>query len=555
MKRKSSFLFARHNRADPTLGQIEQGLTDDQELRQWGSNGNDQISKNGNRNHMASGMNEQRLPYDKEKYEARGIEQRVRAHMEDAANQQLKRPVLEIVGVTWIGKTWLLKHFEANFRKDRGQKVGERSSIVIYLDLELLAEQEPSEAQTFRWYTRFLQALISALILASGDESPKELDAARERTLDLPLDPVELRSVLSSLKRWFAELRERYFPILLLDALEKIDASLLAWVERELLVPFVEGNRALIITAGRHPVKWREPEIRFYSDLLRLGALEVFGTKKIPAWIHERYALGHVGLGVKLYDAFQQVEGGIESIRVLEDTAKEQRIVGPILKEGIKKIVLHDVPAQDERGKHMNLQGLLWTLSILRIFNPEILKGMVDAFGPDTYRGKSYMFFRQAAFNLIGSHVAAWRAGLNDYRVEPLIRRIMANAVRIVDGQDEYLKRHKAAEEWYCSTMSSAIYKQMPEFLYHYSVRVHDLEPDTLRQRVLAETRALIAKQRLEDTPTELDALIHRLTNQDDDDLKELSQDMLGVVGERTYQQILKVLQETIPTGDLVPAM
>ncbi len=509
---------------------------------------------------MVSGIPEittVRPVYDKTKFEARkSILDTLRVCLQDAAAHKLTRPLIEIVGVTWIGKTWLLKEIEERYKKERTIKVGNRLTFASYFDLESVEQKAISESDAFGWYTRFLHSFVPVLEEASGEKRPSALYILQDKQSDLPFDPDELQSVATSLKKWFTDLRERYFPILLLDSTEKIDAPLLAWLEREILVPFVEGEQSLVITAGRQPIKWREPEIRFYSDLIRLGPLEEWGKKDIPDWVHKEYAFGHAGFAAKLYESFQDPRIGLERARNFAREDKEFKDkVRTLLREGISKIVLFEVPDQDIPREQMNLQALLWTISILRIFNPEILQAMVDKFGPETYQGKSYMFFRQAAFNLIGSHIAAWRAGLNDYRVEPLVRRILANAVRIVDGQDEYLKRHKEAEEWYCNSLSSTISNKLPEFLYHYSVRIKQLQPDTLPKNVVAETRALISRQRLREMPTEVDTLIQRLTNQDDDDLKELRQDMLDVVGKETYQELVEVFKETLPTPDLVPAM
>ena len=540
------------------------GLTDSIDSIKVDSNGNHQNFENGHKQQMANGIEQTRPPYDKEKFEARDdVLVKVNAHLEKAAKGELARPLIEVVGVTWIGKTWLLKHIEENYKRENNKHVGSRPTIAIYFDFESekLAQREPTEAETYRWYTRFLKSFVPAIERASGDSAPKALEILSERKSDEPLPPDELQGALNALKRWFVDLRRTYFPILLLDSLEKIDSALLAWLEYDILVPFVEGNQALIVTAGRQQVKWREYEIRFYSDLIRLGALEewgALGAKGIPKWIHERYALGHPGLAAKLYEKFQAAPDGLDGVRALDGTPDEPKIVGPILQEKINEIVLNDVPATDDPGKQMNLQAVLWTISILRIFSPEILKAMVDAFGPDEYRGKSYMFFRQAAFNLIGAQIAAWRAGLNDYRVEPLVRRIMANAVRIVDGREEYLERHKTAEEWYRVALwgaRSAASNKLPELLYHYCVRAKAENPNVLEEQAITEIRALADALGLHESRGEVDTLIQRLTNKDDEDLQELHRDMLEVVGAETYQEVLNVLQETLSNDERVPTM
>jgi hypothetical protein len=538
------------------------GLTNGSNLNKVGSNGNHQNLENGYTKQMAIGIDKQRPPYDKEKFEARGeILDAVNAHLQEAAQDKPSRPLIEIVGVTWIGKTWLLKHLEENYKRESNERVGNRPTISIYFDLQDVAQLDPSEADTYRWYTRFLERFVPVIERASGDIRPKELEILKERKSDWPLPPDELQKVLNSLRNWFAALRRGYFPILLLDSLEQIDAALLAWLEYEILVPFVEGKQALIITAGRQQVKWREYEIRFYSDLIRLGVLEEWGTrgdKGVPKWIHERYALGHPGLAAKLSQAFQTTEGGLDGIRALNGTPDEQTKVGRILEETINEIVLNDVPTQNIPGRQMDLRAILWTIAVLRKFSPEILNAMVDRFGPDLYRGKSYVFFRQASFDLVDCHVAAWRAGINDYRVEPLVRRILANAVRIANGPEAYLERHQAAEEWYRTALQNApstASHKLPELLYHYCARVKALEPNALSEKAVSETQALLHDPALAISQGEVDTLKQRFTNKDDDDLEELRRDMLALVGERTYQKILDVLQEFSPVPEPTPVM
>lgn len=524
------------------------GLTDSNDSIKVGSNGNHQNYENGHKQQMANGIGQERPPYNKEKFEARGkLLDAVKAHLKAASKGELTRPLIEVVGVTWIGKTWLLKHIEENYKRASNERVDGRPTITIYFDLEAVAELEPPKVETYLWYTRFLELIVSAIERASNDTPPKELEILRDRKSDWPLTPDELHRALNSLKRWFVELRHKYFPILLLDSLEKIASTLLAWVESEILLPLVKDNQALVITAGRQPVKWREYEIRFFSDLIRLGALEALGTlgdKGIPKWIHERYALGHPGLAAILY-------------KELQAAPDEQEVVRTILKEKINEIVLNDVPALDKPGEEMNLQAILWTISVLRIFHPEILKTMVDRFGPDEYRGKSYMFFRQAAFNLVGAHIGAWRAGINDYRVEPLVRRIMANAVLLVDGRDKFLERHATAEEWYRAALASAPStspNKLPELLYHYCAIVKVREPEVLSEKAISETRTLLADRDLSVSQNDLDTLWQRFTNHDDD-LKVLQEDMEHVVGKETYQELVNIFREPLPAPEHVLAM
>lgn len=558
----TSFLSSRPASAAQQNIANRTGLTEGNDSIKVGSNGNHPNFGNGYKMQIAGEITTERPPYDKEKFEARGeILDAVSAHLQEAAQDKLTRPLIEIVGVTWIGKTWMLKHLEEKYKSANNARVGNRPTISVYFDLQEVKQLDPSEADTYRWYTRFLERFIPAIQSASGDTGPHELEILKARKSDWPLPPDELQKVLNSLKDWFVALRLRYFPLLLLDSLEQLDAALLAWLEYEILLPFVEGKQALIITAGRQQVKWREYEIRFFSDLIRLGALEEWGTLKdkgVPEWIHERYALGHPGLAAILRQKFESAKGGIDGIHALDGTANEQDGVGPILEETINKIVLNDVPTQNIPGKQMNLRAMLWTIAVLRIFSPEVLKAMVDTFGPDLYRNKSYVFFRQASFDLVGCHMAAWRAGINDYRVEPLVRRILANAVRIVNGSDAYLERHQAAEEWYRTALrnapSTASHK-LPELLYHYCARVKLLAPNELSGKAISETRELLYDPALAISQGEVDTLIQRFTNRDDDDLKELHQDMLDVVGNETYQEIVNAFKQALPTAELVAAI
>ncbi len=553
---------ARPRNAPKLAPQNGSGLTEKNDSLKLHNAGNQQNGKNGHKEPMASKINAERPLYVKEKFEARtAILDRVRDYLQAAAGQKLACTLIEIVGVTWIGKTWLLRHIEEYYKRESERRVGERLTIAIYVDLEKVAQPESSEQEAFQWFTRFLRLFISALESASDVKRPNELRTLPRQESALPLDPIELQTALSALSNWFVEIRSRYFPILILDALEKIDASLLAWVEREILIPFNAKNQTLIITAGRAPVKWREPEFRFYSDLIRLGALEEWGKlgdKGVPAWIHERYALGHAGLGAKLYEAFLSSDYGFENIRALSKTPQEHNVVGPILKKGIDEIVLNDIPAQDIPRQQMNLRALLWAICVLRIFSPETLKVMVEAFGPAEYRDKSYLFFRQAGFYLIGSNVAAWRPGLGDYRVEPLVRRIMSNALRITDGCKEYVERHQTAEKWYREALfeaPSAAPSKLPEALYHFCVQIQLREPAVLSEKTTSEIRAWIELLDLDNSPDDVDKLIHRFKNDaKDGDLEELRRDMIGIVGKETFAKIIEILQEILSPAELEPA-
>lgn len=538
---------------------IEHRLTNEGTLDTFDAFHTPKNGKNGKESIMDSGIPEittERPTYDSTKFEARAATlDKIHTRLQKAATRQMTSPLIEIVGVTWIGKTWLLNEIRARYTKERNYKIENRFTCAALFDLETVEQESAAEIDIYAWYTNFLRRFVPILEQASGEASPPALGILAKEDR-LPLDPDELNQVLDSLKQWFANLRQRYFPILLLDSTEKVDTPLLAWLEREILVPFVDGNQALAVTAGRQPIKWREPEIRFYYDLIHLGPLEEWGKRKIPKWIHQEYALGHAGLAAKLYEAFDDPRIGLERAKnfAREDTAFQDKI-RTLLGEAISKIVLFQVPDRDIPREQMNLQALLWTISVLRIFNPEILQTMVNRFGPETYHGKSYMFFRQAAFNLIGAQIAAWRAGINDYRVEPLIRRIMANAVRIVDGKEQYLERHKTAEEWYRVALErapSTAPNKLPELLYHVCMQVKVNEPEELSEIALSETRAILD---LGISQNDLDTLFQRFTNQDDADLKELRKDMVEVIGDETYQEIVTALGQALRAAELVPAV
>ncbi len=547
------FFSARPDRAAQAGSQDTTQLTRETSETTFGSNGNRQNSKNGNEMQMAGQKLKVTLrhPYSPQEFEARGNAlDETRLRLEKARANDLTRPLIEIVGVTGIGKTWLLNEIRERYQESK-QTVGVRPARIVYFDFEQVKQENVTDREMYEWFTRFLESFVPKLEEGFGAKPAAVTKFLRTHKLDPldPLDPDELQEILMLLKQWFTELRNGFFPILLLDSVEEIDAALLAWVEREILVPFVQGNQALVITAGRHAVKWREPEIRFYSDLIHLGPLEEWGKKAIPEWIHEHYSFGHPGLAWRLYKDFQSSEIGLEKVKNLyQEPERETEIVGPILNEAIAEIVLRDVPNQDVPREHMNLQGLLRTISVLRIFNPELTQAMVAQFGPKEYRNKSYMFFRQAAFDLVGSHIAAWRAGLNDYRVEPLVRRIMANALRIRNGQIEFLKRHHAAEEWYRKALSDApstAPNKMPELLYHYCVRIKSEKPDSLRERATNESQALVKEFNLSEN--DVNTLLQRLTDESDQDLQELRQDMLEVVDPETFQEMMNVVHEALP--------
>lgn len=490
-----------------------------------------------------------RLPYRRDLFVGRRKElDEIHQLITQAHDGKIERPVLEITGSVGLGKTWLLRHIANEYAvdSDTSKQWTGRKPFTAYVDLEKLQEWKQSE---YWLYHHLLRLFISA-IPDQLDSRPHEFEALSDPSPDLPLTPDQLDKTLPSLRTWIDSLLPKWVPILLFDSTDKVDPPLvLNWLEQEILAPLAQKRQGLVIVAGRRPMIWREPDIRFHLNLEELGPLadegdvwssqpiEYLGqTIHIPRLIHQQYAFGHPGVAATLFLQLQE-QGVPVTADSLDNTDTKKRVVASALICAERESLLEGVrPA---------LHPLLRAVCPLRVFNVTSLQKFAIQFGDASYTSQSRAFFRQAIRDMIEDNVVKWTASLSDYSIIPIVRRVLANAVRVTEGEENFRLRHQKAFDMYCDRLRqepTTAPWSVPEILYHRAMLASLESQASVEKQVKAELERVLAVPLFPRAYKTADDLVNRLKSKDAD-LVELHQDLIDLIGIDTFDEIIQMLE------------
>ncbi len=512
---------------------------------------------------------EERPPFKEDDFVGRFEERRrIEQRLQEISKRELKRPLVEVVGPTSIGKSWLLSMLRTRYALPADGVRATYPTFSVYLNLADLKQEtdEEREQPSPSWIHHFLYLLVHAIAAALRIVLPQQFERLREPRPALPLDPIEQTSILDELHNWLKNLWTAYHPIFLIDSTEQADSRELKWLEHEILLPLIQSRQVLVVVAGRKPVQWREPAIRLYYDLWNLEPLKrtewheqiAVGEKRIPLWVHEKYALGHPGMAWYLYD--ELVKGdlvGKDDAATLEDTPH----FSEILEQALRRVVLNDVPYQDIPEVSLNLQDLLFTVGVLRVFNPDVLEHFTHEFGPEIYKAKKYPFFRQAVREMIRNDAVRWSSALEDYTTSaPIIRRVLSSCLKDILGRDIYRTRQEEALKWYEGRLergSQTAPWSIPEILYHRAKLAQLKEERTIAQVIQDVLDKLFTQIAPRDTRI-LDELRERLRDEHDPDVRELNADLRNLLDAESFDNMLNQIEDMIKQrenqANMVPA-
>jgi hypothetical protein len=490
-----------------------------------------------------------RLPYRRDLFVGRHKElDEIRELITRVRDGKIERPVLEITGSVGLGKTWLLRHIANEYAL--GSNISKqwtgRKPFTVYVDLEKLQKWHGSE---YWLYHHLLRLFINA-IPDQLDSRPREFEALSDPSPDLPLTPDQLDKTLPSLRTWIDSLLPKWIPVLLFDSTEKVDPpSILNWLEQEILAHLAQKRKGLVIVAGRRPMVWREPDIRFHLNLEELGPLadedDVWSSQPIeyqgqtihiPRLIHQRYTFGHPGMAATLFLQLQE-QGVPVTAENLDNADTKKRAVAPALICAERESLLEDVRPE--------LHPLLRAVCTLRVFNVTSLQKFAIQFGAASYTSQSRAFFRQAIRDMIENNIVKWTASLSDYSIIPIVRRVLANAVRVTEGEENFRNRHQTAFDMYCDRLHqepTTAPWSVPEILYHRAVLASLESQAVMGKQVKAELEKVLADPLFPRAYKTVDDLVNRLKSKDVD-LVELHQDLIDLIGVQTFDEIIQILE------------
>lgn len=381
-------------------------------------------------------------------YELRQIRRKVN---EGLAGYPITQPVIHLWGLRGVGKSWLLRRLETDYRFAPDKRNGKEGTF------SLLADFHAVELRFSTWepirVTRLLGRLVEQVEKQLGE---RLYDAARD---ELTAFKAEFQRLTESdgtreaadLVDWFValivRLSRRFVPLLLLDTVEKLDEDSFFWLESHVIEPIVRTNGVIVIVAGRKEIpRWREFGVRQRLVVWEITSFNKEGTTEQLA----RRGYGHLG------DLVYSLSSG-------------HPYINQFLGEALDRLTNRQPPPPDfveaHRAEVVALLGALETeflrevdsevhrnvlriLSTLRKFNIELARHMLGKLLDDSYERQPDSYFLRLFEDLEDTNLVWWSADQRGYVIGPELRRLMA--LRAQKGSMEaFIERHKEALKKY----------------------------------------------------------------------------------------------------------
>ncbi|MBU0495980.1 MAG: ATP-binding protein [Chloroflexi bacterium] len=465
----------------------------------------------------------------------------------------IPKPLIEFYGVVGQGKTWLIHRLHREFcRASPGNVDQARPSISVLVDLRDFPSPEDQ--------TRLLRALADQLRDQLIDPDVQEW---HEEATQLAIKG-EGKSGMQRLARLLSATTERYVPVLFFDTAEQVSEPMLDWVERYLIDPLVRTERAIVVFAGRRWLRWKIFEVRRHALVAELGPFDDEGLREqaqrlgastgtvanlVP--LLREYAFGHPLTGKAILNQVREQIAGHQPIDEWLAPWQDE-ICDTVAHAVIQARFLIEL-----RVRNLDyLEPILPVIYILRKFNPTPLRVFTERLlDPDIrdkkerYAPRPGSFYLDAIRDLQIATLAEWSSAQGGYVLAPIIRKIMAQNLRMQDPT-RFLHYHQRArvvyDEWITAYPRNAV-GFLIERTYH---RTWELVAQTslngqAASKVVAEFHKLWDevqkhKQVEWDLPDMAVALVEKLD--EDNELRDLIPDpgysQLQAIATQTLEQL-----------------
>lgn len=327
--------------------------------------------------------------------------------------------------------------------------------------------------------------------------------------LDAPADDDQ------ALARAAAALAARPEPtLLLINGEARATPVLFGWLERGLLLPLVRERRAAALITSRAPLRWREFDTRRRAESRALPPLTVEETAdQLGGTLAEAAAVHAITFGIPLANtiAREQIVGGRSPTAWsgAERAALARRVVATIYERAGPELT-------------PELRCAIEVLAVAREFALPLIQALLPAFCPMFDQPRSQSLQLLTIRQLQELDMVTWDQQSLSYQITPLVRRLIASAVRL-EQPARYAAIQQAAAAYYSRQLDEvpiSRHVHLAELLWHQldADRAGDADAPTVI-RTLARTYLVSRDGRLADEES-LAALRSRL--RDDTELAEL---------------------------------
>lgn len=360
-------------------------------------------------------------------------------------------PLIELYGVIGIGKTWLAEQIRHCFRHDHldGLKAElPKPTMAILIDLG----SYPVTDQVYFLLQAMVRQIEDQEFPLNPDQRSVVALFASERS------PATVRSrnkLADNFVNLIRELSDEAVPVLIFDTTEQADDRLLEWLEERIISPLARTDRVLLMFTGRRRLRWKKFAVRQRVEPLHIGAFDLTGTaeqlrklgaENIAHAVHQ-YSSGHPQTNSAILDALEELreatdrpqiddtlikENEKEIWDIVDNLIIEHRFLGPLL--------------QQEGG--VDLVLLVRLVSVLRKFNANPLRIFALKFAGETFEARPGVFYLDAIRQMVDTTLVEWSSARGGYVLDPVIRRIMSEALRVSE-KEEFVRRHREAKALY----------------------------------------------------------------------------------------------------------
>ncbi len=388
---------------------------------------------------------------------------------EGSSGRPITQPVVHVWGLRGIGKSWLLRRLEEQYRFPGPAPAEGKSTYCALADFAVLrfSHREPQTVADL------LETLARQVREQFDNQLPQiPADSALREGLEAVRagKDSEATDLAGRFANWIGELSGRFVFLLLLDSVEVLSGSDFSWLESHLIEPIARTDRAIIVVAGRKEIfRWREFSVRqrlAVWELRPFSAEETqdqlgkrgYESRGLPELVHSLsfglpYANQVLGMTIGPLVGAPSIRADFEAMHREEVLTWLGQIQGELLR---------DVRNEEHRR-------ILQTLSVLRRFNIEAARFTLSRLLDERYGRQGDAFFLRLFEELEFTNLVWWSVEQRGYVMAAPLRRSID--LRIQKSRpDSFIQRHKVALEMYRQWMGRYPGDSGPfllEALYH----------------------------------------------------------------------------------------
>lgn len=378
----------------------------------------------------------------------------------------IQHPLVNLWGISGIGKTWLLKYTEYIHRYDLSKTIlGEKPVCAVYFDFERGSDWE-------------VTAVLRELALQFQSKLPEPFSTEQPWTEIAKDGDTDL--FVKTLKK----LAQKVVLILLLDTTEKLPGEFWTSFEEDVLEPLLITNQIIVVIAGRRRTpRWRRVEVRRRAAPSADGQVEAFKETDIQKQLSKIDIAVSDALAAQLFalsggnpQLIHQIGSFLrqqtdETPKSIDIDAYQDQLKGIL--NTYKIHVLSDIGEAREQ-KLAQLEAL----SVLRFYRTEALRYMlqVNQLKPSQPADVQLLSILRQLDET--TEIVWWEDSKNGYITAPVLRKVI-NQLWLLEDEKLFIARHQQALDLYWHWV-----EQYPENRPIYLVEIcyHQASIDRLKR-------------------------------------------------------------------------